>query len=145
MMKLLTIGQLAKTSGVAARTIRYYEQVGVLPPAKRTPAGYRQYEQRAVERLLFVRRARTLGLPLRRLEALCATLDGGPRRGLRPRLLGFVREQLSAVQQQITELELLEQQLEQAVDRLLTSPGPGAGGGCRCLEVANGSRSPDAS
>lgn len=67
MMKLLTIGQLAKTSGVGTRTIRYYEQVGVLPPAKRTPAGYRQYEQRAVERLLFVRRARALGLPLRRL------------------------------------------------------------------------------
>jgi MerR family transcriptional regulator, copper efflux regulator len=140
MMKLLTIGQLAKTSGMAARTIRYYEQVGVMPPAKRTSAGYRQYEQRAVERLLFVRRARALGLPLRHLETLCATLDGRPRRALRPRLLGFVQEQLSAVQQQIGELELLKQQLEQAVDRLLTSPGPGAGEGCRCLEGENGLR-----
>ena len=144
-MKLLTIGQLAKTSGVGARTIRYYEQVGVLPPAKRTPAGYRQYEQLAVERLLFVRRARALGLPLRHLEKLCATLDGRPRQALRPRLLEFVREQLSAVQQQMDELELLKRQLEQAVDRLLTSPGPGAGGGCRCLEVENGSRAPSAS
>ncbi len=133
MMKPLTIGQLAKTSGVGPRTIRYYEQVGVLPPAKRTPAGYRQYEQGTVERLLFVRRARALGLPLRHLERLCATLDGGPRRALRPRLLGFVQEQLSTVQQKIGELELLKQQLEQAVHRLLTSPGPGAGGGCRCL------------
>ena len=145
MMKLLTIGQLAKTSGVAARTIRYYEQVGVLPPAKRTPAGYRQYEQRAVERLLFVRRARALGLPLRHLEALCATLDGGSRRALRPRLLGFVQEQLSTIQQKIGELELLKQQLTQAVDRLLTSPRPGPGGGCQCLEGAKGSRSPGAS
>lgn len=145
MARSLTIGRLAKTTGVATKTIRYYEQVGVLPPAKRTPAGYRQYEQRAVERLLFVRRARALGFPLRRLETLCATLDGGPRRALRPRLLGFVREQLSAVQQQIGELELLKQQLEQAVDRLLTSPAPGAGGGCRCLEIENGSRSLGAS
>ena len=140
MTKPLTIGQLARTSGVAERTIRYYEQVGVLPPAKRSQAGYRQYEQRAVERVRFVRRARALGLPLRHLETLRATLDGGPGRAVRPRLLGFVREQLSAVRRQIGELELLEKQLEQAVDRLLTSPGPRADGGCRCLEARNGSR-----
>jgi MerR family transcriptional regulator, copper efflux regulator len=145
MMKPLTIGQLAKMSGVATRTIRYYEQVGVLSPAKRTPAGYRQYEQLAVERLRFVRRARALGLPLRHLEKLCATLDGSPRQAFRPRLLEFVREQLAAVQQQMDELELLKRQLEEAVDRLLTSPHPGAGGNCRCLEVENGSRPSEAS
>lgn len=139
MTRPLTIGRLAEMTGVGARTIRYYETVGVLPPARRTPGGYRQYDERAVERLLFVRRARALGLPLRQLETLCATLDGGPRLALRPRLLGFVREQLAAVQQQIGELELLRRQLQQTVDRLMTSPRPGAAGGCRCLGSANGS------
>ncbi len=135
MIDTLTIGQLAKTTSVAARTIRYYEQVGVLPAAKRSPAGYRTYDQRAVERLLFIRRARALGLPLRHLEALCAALNGGPRPALRPRLRVLIREQLSAVQHRIAELERLRQQLERVADRLVTSPGPGAGRGCRCLDV----------
>jgi DNA-binding transcriptional MerR regulator len=139
MRNALTIGQLANATGVQTRTIRYYEKVGVLPPAPRTPARYRQYDQRAVERLLFIRRARALGLPLRRVQVLSNTLNGGPRPSLRPRLLTFVREQLSSVQQRISELELLKQQLEQVVQRLMTSPGPNARGGCRCLDIENGS------
>jgi MerR family copper efflux transcriptional regulator len=138
MKNALTIGQLAKATGVQARTIRYYEQVGVLPAASRTPARYRQYDPRAVERLLFVRRARALGLPLRHLEALAAAMNGQRRQVFRPRLLAFVRDQLSTVRSQIAELELLQRQLEQTVLRLLTSRGPRAGESCRCLEVEGG-------
>jgi MerR family transcriptional regulator, copper efflux regulator len=58
MKDALTIGQLAKATGVQPRTIRYYESVGVLRPTHRSLARYRQYDQRAVERLLFIRRAR---------------------------------------------------------------------------------------
>src|SRR5688500_13647390 len=105
MTQALTIGRLAKATGVAARTIRYYESVGVLPPPKRTRAGYRQYEQGAVERLLFVRRARALGLSLEDLKSVAATLNGGPRPTLRPRLLAVVHEHLSAVHRRIAELE----------------------------------------
>ena len=54
----LTIGQVAKTSGVAAKTIRYYEEIGVLPTPRRTTSGYRLYDQTGVERLRFIRRAR---------------------------------------------------------------------------------------
>jgi DNA-binding transcriptional MerR regulator len=135
MAQALTIGQLAKATGVAAKTIRYYEQVGVLPPSKRTPAGYRQYDQRGVERLLLVRRARALGLSLQHLKALAAALNGGPRPALRPRLLALVRGQLSSVQHQITELKRLRRQLEQVVHRLQTSTAADHGEGCRCLEV----------
>jgi DNA-binding transcriptional MerR regulator len=135
MAQALTIGQLAKATGVAAKTIRYYEQVGVLPPSKRTPGGYRQYDQRGVERLLLVRRARALGLSLQHLKALAAALNGGPRPALRPRLLVLVRGQLSAVQHQITELKWLQRQLEQVVHRLQTSTAADHGEGCRCLEV----------
>ena len=60
----LTIGQVAKTSGVAAKTIRYYEQIGVLPAPSRGVSGYRLYDEPAVERLRFIHRARSLGLPL---------------------------------------------------------------------------------
>ena len=131
----LTIGQLAKATGVAAKTIRYYEQVGVLPTPGRTAGGYRKYDQSGVQRLRFIRRARSLGLPLRDVKTVIDGLEGRPRLALRPRLLALVRRQLSAVQHQSTELGLLQQQLEQAVHRLLTSPRARHGEGCRCLEI----------
>ena len=62
MAQALTIGQLAQATGVSARTIRYYEEVGVLPRPGRTTAGYRQYAQQGVHRLRFIRRARAPGL-----------------------------------------------------------------------------------
>ena len=118
---------------MAAKTIRYYEQIGVLPTPGRTAAGSRQYDQPGVQRLRFIRRARALGLPLRDLKALTMTLEGGPRPVLRPRLRALVREQLVAVRHQTAELRLLRRQLEQALHRLLTSPRERHTDGCRCL------------
>jgi len=135
MPNALTIGQLAKATGVAAKTIRYYEQIGVLPAPRRTAAGYRQYDQSGVRRLRFIRRARRLGLPLRDVKPAIMGLDGRPDPALRPRLLQMVRRQLSAVQHQSVELGLLQQQLERVLRRMLTSPRGRHRQGCRCLEV----------
>lgn len=143
MARALTIGQVAKATGVAAKTIRYYEQIGVLPSPSRTAAGYRQYDSPGVQRLRFIRRARSLGLPLHDLRALTITVDGRPRPALRPRLLALVREQLSAVQHQIVELQRLQRQLEPVLHRLLTSPPQRETEGCRCLEIESaGGRRP---
>lgn len=131
----LSIGQLAKATGVAAKTIRYYEQIGVLPTPIRTAAGYRQYDESGVERLRFIRRARSLGLPIRDVKTVIVGLDGRPRLALRPRLLAMVRRQLSAVQHQSAELGLLHQRLEQVEQRLLTSPRERYTEGCRCLDI----------
>jgi DNA-binding transcriptional MerR regulator len=119
---------------VASKTIRYYEQIGVLPTPSRSAARYRQYDQSGVQRLRFIRRARSLRVPLREIKALVSALEGGRPR-LRPRLLALVRQQLSAVQHQSGELQLLQQQLEQVLQRLLTSPRRRHKDGCRCLEV----------
>ena len=135
MTQSLTIGRLARTTGVAAKTIRYYEQIGVLPPPSRTAAGYRQYTGAGVQRLLFVRRARALGLPLRHLKGLTAALDGGSRPALRSRLLEMIRAHLGAVQRRIGELEVLQRQLEQIEHRLETPPRGNSAGRCRCLET----------
>jgi DNA-binding transcriptional MerR regulator len=143
MAHALTIGQLAKATGVAARTIRYYEEIGVLPNPSRTAAGYRQYDQSGVHRLRFIRRARSLGLPLRDVKTVIVNLDGGPRLAVRPRLLALVRRQLSAVQHQSAELGLLQQQLEQVLHRLLTLPSERHREGCQCLEIESvGERQP---
>jgi DNA-binding transcriptional MerR regulator len=135
MAQVLTIGQVAQATGVSAKTIRYDEQVGVLPRPGRTAAGYRQYAQQGVHRLLFIRRARALGLPPQHLKALTGMQDGGPRATVRPRLLALVRAQLSAVQEQITGFQLLQRQLEQVLHRLLTRRAPNHEEGCRGLET----------
>lgn len=68
----LTIGQVAKAAAVNIETIRYYERRGLFPNAKRTPAGYRQYENEAVRRLKFVKRAQDLGFSLNDIKELLA-------------------------------------------------------------------------
>lgn len=131
----LTVGQLARATGVPAKTIRYYEQVGVLPAPHRSATGYRQYTQRDVHRLLFIRRARALGLSLFSIKAFSAELDGGQCLAMRPRLKHLVTEQLRLVRAQIAECQLLEQQLAQVLQRLLTIPPSDHADGCRCLEI----------
>lgn len=135
MERPLTVGQLAHATGVPAKTIRYYEQVGVLAAPRRSAAGYRQYPPRDVHRLLFIRRARALGLPLANLKALTAELDSGQGLPMRPRLQELVTEQLRAVQRQIAEFHVLERQLAQVLERLQTAAPAHAAAGCRCLDI----------
>jgi DNA-binding transcriptional MerR regulator len=135
MERLLTIGQLAQATGVSAKTIRYYEQVGVLPVPSRSGAGYRQYARGDVHRLLFVRRARALGLSLATLKTLMAELDSGACLTMRPRLHTLVTEQLHTVQQQIAEFQLLEQQLTQVLRRLESDASAPHTERCQCLDL----------
>ncbi len=62
MTATLRISQLAERSGFRPSALRYYEQVGLLETAERTPAGYRLYEESAVPRLQFIDRAKQLGV-----------------------------------------------------------------------------------
>jgi len=142
MAQTVTIGHVAKVTGVAAKTIRYYEEIGVLPAPTRAASGYRQYDEPGVQQVRFIRRARTLGLPLRQLKMLTAMLNGGLRPALRPRLLALVREQLSAVREQIAGLPLLEGELEQVLRRPLAPAQERRAKGCRCLEVERPRRGP---
>lgn len=131
----LTIGQLAQATGVSAKTIRYYEQVGVLPVSRRSATGYRKYFQRDVHRLLFIRRARALRLSLSSIKALTAALDSGECLTMRPQLKHLVTDLLRTVRKQLVEFQLLEQQLAQVLDRLLTAPASNHAAGCQCLEL----------
>ena len=134
MVEALSIGQLAQATGVSPKTIRYYEQVGVLPAPERSPAGYRQYTQRGVDRLLFIRQARALGLSLRHARALSAALDG-PRGTVRSQLRGLVCAQLAAVQQRMAELEGLQRHLEKVLRRLSAPARRQRSERCRCLDA----------
>ena len=73
----MTIGGLARQSGVAVETIRYYERIGLLPAPRRSRGRHRLYEPGHVARLEFVRRARQLGYPLAEVRALLRLAEEG--------------------------------------------------------------------
>ncbi|MCQ9617033.1 Cu(I)-responsive transcriptional regulator [Paenalcaligenes niemegkensis] len=66
----MNIGEAAKASGVSAKMIRYYEQVGLIPPANRRESGYRHYSASDVHMLQFIRRGRDLGFPVAQISEL---------------------------------------------------------------------------
>jgi DNA-binding transcriptional MerR regulator len=72
----VSIGQLARLTGLPIKTIRYYSDIGLVPEARRTSAGYRRYDQRALGRLELVRALRDLGLDLRTIGKVCERWSG---------------------------------------------------------------------
>ena len=73
----LTRGALAAEIGCNIETIRYYEQIGILPPPPRSEGGHRLYGPELVQRLHFVRRARDLGFTIEEIRELLSLVDGG--------------------------------------------------------------------
>jgi MerR family copper efflux transcriptional regulator len=76
----MLIGELAAKTGMTAKALRFYEQAGVLPEPARTPAGYRDYDPAALDRLAFVRAAQAAGLTLAEVRQVIAVrdADGSP-------------------------------------------------------------------
>ena len=66
----MNIGEAAKASGVSAKMVRYYESIGLIPPAARSAAGYRTYGDGEVDTLRFIRRVRDFGIPMDRVKLL---------------------------------------------------------------------------
>jgi DNA-binding transcriptional MerR regulator len=77
----LAIGEVCQRTGLSARTVRYYEEVGLLPGVRRRAGGRRIYGADELERLRFIRRLKTLGLALQEIKELNAlyALDGSTR------------------------------------------------------------------
>ena len=73
----LSRGEVAARAGCNIETVRYYEQVGLLPAPPRSEGGHRLYREGLVRRLLFIRRARALGFTLDEIRGLLRLVDGG--------------------------------------------------------------------
>lgn len=110
---LATIGQIAKSVGVATSTLRFYEHEGLLKPADRSPAGYRLYDSSAVERLRFIRSAQSVGFSLEDIKAFLA-LD---ERTSCKQVQGMIEERLADVARRIAELKSVQRTLNQALNR----------------------------
>ena len=127
----MRIGELAKQVGVTPDTIRYYEREGLLPPAERTPSGYRDYGLDAVNDLQFIRKAQALGLKLRDVREVLEISSGGkpPCEHVR----ATVSARLAEVEGRLRELRALRATLRETLERLDRAPPPKAG--CRCTVI----------
>src|SRR3972149_4241489 len=74
---MLTIGRLGKLAGIEAKTLRYYDRVGLVRPTSRTPAGFPPYDRHAAAPLHFIRRAKALGMSLSDIRRILAVRDEG--------------------------------------------------------------------
>ncbi len=120
------IKDVACRSGFSAATLRYYEEIGLLPEATRTPAGYRLYDDRTLERLAFISRAKQLGCSLDEIADLTVAWDGGRCGPIQDRLRAVVADKLATARQQIVELMTLTSDLQQAASTLETHRPEGA-------------------
>ena len=107
----MRIGELAAATGTTTKTLRFYEETGLLPPAERTAAGYRDYEAATVDRLDFIRRGRAAGLTLAQIKQVLSIRDAG--RVPCPHVTKLLDEQLAALDAQIAELSALREAVAQ--------------------------------
>lgn len=108
---MAAIGEISARSSVPVETIRYYERIDLVAKPPRLPNGRRCYDDRAAQRLAFIRRARELGFRIDDVRALLALADGRePCRGT----LALTQRHRESVRAKIEELERLDRQLSQA-------------------------------
>ncbi|MDN4056176.1 Cu(I)-responsive transcriptional regulator [Massilia sp. YIM B02763] len=106
----MNIGQVAKASGVTAKMIRHYESIGLLPPARRTEAGYRLYGCQDIRVLQFIHRSRALGFSLDQVADLLALWQDKGRASADVRRLA--RTHIDELDRKIAELESMKRTLE---------------------------------
>ncbi len=114
----MRISELAERSGVPAKTLRYYETIGVLAPPPRMPSGYRDYDEAALGRLSFIRSAQAVGLTLGEIREVIGFRD----RGEVPcaHVLDLLRRRIGEVGDRMAELERTRSELQHLVERAAT-------------------------
>lgn len=127
----LKIGELAERTGTNTPTIRYYEEIGLLPRADRQDGGQRRYSDGDVKRLTLIRRCREFGFPIEQVRSLAALVEDPNRSCLEARDLA--QEHLRAVRAKLRELQALERSIASFVASCETACAGGPGPECTIL------------
>ncbi|MDB9313019.1 heavy metal-responsive transcriptional regulator [Spirulina sp. CS-785/01] len=107
----LKIGQVASESGLSVKTIRYYEELGLLTPVvHRSKAGYRLFDRKIFNRLAFIKRSQSLGLSLQEIQDILTVHDHGelPCGTVKEHL----QQKLDEITQKIESLQILQSELQ---------------------------------
>lgn len=122
----LPIGALAQRTGLNVSAIRYYEEVGLIPPAKRRPSGHRVYDAEVQEVLTLIRHSRDFGFSIDETRALVSLASSQDRDCVEARDIAQVH--LDAVREKLRELQMLERSLTKFVtactDQCAGGPAP---------------------
>lgn len=134
----MRISELADRAGVPVSTVRYYERIGLLPGPGRTDSGYRDYDEESATRLLFVSRARGLGIGCEQIAELLPAWGGTDCASARDRIIGLIDEKRAEIAARIEELAAFADQLQHVRTSFDDVPPPAA---CRtdlnCCVPAN--------
>ena len=134
----MNIGTAAETTGVPAKTIRYYESIGLIPPATRAENGYRHYTEFDVETLRFIQHSRRLGFSVKDVGNLLELWGDKDRSSADVKALAL--QQISEVEQRIKELETIRRTLIDLTERCHGNDRPE----CPILEdLATGQEAPE--
>lgn len=110
----MNIGEAAKASGVSAKMIRYYEQIGLIPPANRRESGYRSYSTSDVHMLRFIRRGRDLGFPVGEINELLGLWRDKSRQSAEVKCIATAH--MSELRKKIDSLEQIASTLESLIE-----------------------------
>lgn len=124
-----SIGDLGRQTGTKVQTIRYYEQIGVMPEPGRTAGGQRRYGQAHLDRLAFIRHSRELGFSLEQIRSLLDLSDRPDRPCAEADRIA--QANLRAVRRRLQSLRALEAELE----RMVAECDGGRVCDCRVIEV----------
>ena len=126
----LTIGKVAKASGVGIETVRFYEREGLLEQPARKLSGYRQYDAEAIARLRFIKQAQRLGFTLREIKELLALkLDpNSTRKQVKDRAVAKIAD----IEQRIADLKRMKKALAPLIQ---ACDGRGTLEGCPILDA----------
>ncbi len=132
-MTTYRISDAARRTGLPTSTLRYYERIGLLPAPVRTDAGYRVYEERALDRLTFIARAKDLGLRLEDIGGLADLWDAERCGPVQARLRELITARIGETEEQAAALTALSAELSSFITGL-DSPAPDApcGPDCGC-------------
>jgi DNA-binding transcriptional MerR regulator len=131
-MQALKIGTLADRTGTNAPTIRYYEEIGLLPSAHRQAGGQRVYDEADVKRLTFIRRCRDFGFSIEQVRSLVSLMQDPQSSCMHARDLA--QEHLTAVRAKLAELKALERSIAAFVASCEASCVGGPGPDCVMLD-----------
>lgn len=110
----MNIGSIAKRSGLPTKTVRYYADVELVKPTGRTDAGYRTYDDKALRKLIFVRRSRAMGFSIEECRKLLGLFEDQSRASSEVR--DIAKRHLLEIDAKLNELKKLQQELSLLVN-----------------------------
>ncbi len=129
----MKIGELAERVGINPKTIRYYEEIELLPRAPRTESGYREYADKDADRLEFIRSAQALGIALGEIKEVLAFRDRGTYPC--PYVLRLINTKVKEIESRIQGLRMLAADLKRLRRAATAVPLEGSAGKARFCHI----------